>query len=181
MKYLHANNKYDCWYCALDILGSSLIVKVAKLLVDTEAASAIAQKDKGIMVETVVKAQEELFCPAITKLLQTHITFAIDSLDFSQASLQEIVIRNNNKMRVSLNPVFNLPIPSSGQGKNNLLLQRDDIIEDQFAPLTRIQEEIKANVLERDLEIKKSEREIWTSLDIQHARDVIKLQAAYGV
>ncbi|MCJ1344946.1 hypothetical protein MMC31_003151 [Peltigera leucophlebia] len=152
-------DKYDRWYRALDILGSSLIVKVAKLLVDAEAASAAAQKDKGIMAETEVKAQKELFRPAITKLLRTHITFAIDSPDFSQAPYKRFF----------------------GQGKNNLLLQPDDIIEDQFALSTRIQEEMEANALEGDLEIEESEREIWTSLDIQYARDVIKLQAAYGV
>lgn len=84
-------------------------------------------------------------------------------------------------MRVPLNPVFNSPILSSGRGKNNLLLQPDDIEEDQFAPLTRVQEEMEANALEADLKIKELEREIRTSLDIQHARDVIKLQAAYGV
>lgn len=62
-------NKYNCWYRALDILGSSFIVKVAKLLVDMEAASIITQKDKEILAEIAVKAQEEFFCLAITKLL----------------------------------------------------------------------------------------------------------------
>ncbi|MCJ1346864.1 hypothetical protein MMC31_005083 [Peltigera leucophlebia] len=131
------------------------------------------------MAKTAIKAQEELFRPAITKLLRTHMTFAMDSPDFSQAFLQEIVIRNNNNMRVPLNPVFNSPILSSGQGKNNLLFQPNDIIEDQFALSTRIQEEMEANALERDLEIEELEREIRTSLDIQHAWDIIKLQAAY--
>lgn len=37
---------YDHWYRALDIFGSSLIVKVAKILVDGEAAIATVQKDK---------------------------------------------------------------------------------------------------------------------------------------
>ncbi|MCJ1345691.1 hypothetical protein MMC31_003900 [Peltigera leucophlebia] len=40
---------------------------------------------------------------------------------------------------------------------------------------------MEANALEGDLKIEESEKEIWTSLDIQHARNVIKLQAAYGI
>lgn len=130
------SDKYNRWYRALDILESFLIVKVAKLLVKADAAAAAAQKDKEILAETAVKAQEELFCPAITKLLQTHMTFAMDSPDFSQVSLQKIVIRKNNSMRIPLNPIFNSPILSSGRGKNDPLLQPDDIRDDRFAPLT---------------------------------------------
>lgn len=109
------------------------------------------------------------------------MTFAMDSPDFSQASLQEIVIRKNNSMCIPLNPIFNSPILSSGRGKNDPLLQSDNIREDQFAPSNRKQEEMEMDALEMDQEIEESERKIWTSLDIQHARNVIKLQATYGV
>lgn len=40
---------------------------------------------------------------------------------------------------------------------------------------------MKANALERNLEIKEWEKKIWTSLNIQHIRDIIKLQAMYGI
>ncbi len=42
---------YDCWYCALDILGSSFVVEVAKIIVDGEAATTASQKDKKNFVE----------------------------------------------------------------------------------------------------------------------------------
>lgn len=133
------------------------------------------------MAEIAVKAQEELFRLAITKLLRTHMTFAMDSPDFSQASLQKIVICKNSSMRILFNPIFNFPILSFGQGKNNQLLQSDNIKEDQFAPLTHKQEETETDTLEIDQEMEESERKIWTSLDIQHGRDVIKLQTTYSV
>lgn len=50
---------------------------------DAKVAAAIAQKDKEILVKTVVKTQKELFYPAMTKLLWTYITFTMDSPDFS--------------------------------------------------------------------------------------------------
>lgn len=75
-------NEYNYWYRALDIFGSSLIVKVAKPLVDAKVASANTPKNKEIMAEIAVKAQEEFFCPSITKLPLTHIIFAMDSLEF---------------------------------------------------------------------------------------------------
>lgn len=69
-------------------------------------------------------------------------------------------------MLISLKPVFNSLIFSSSRGKNDLLLQPDDIIEDLFALLTRIQEEMEANALEKDLKIEELKSEIRTSLDI---------------
>lgn len=120
------------------------------------------------MAKIVVKAQKEFFYPAITKLLLIYMIFAIDSLDFFQDSLHKIVIYKKNSMRILFNPVFNLPILSSSWGKNNLFLQPNNIEEDQFAFLTHTPEKIEANALKKDLEIEKSEGEIWTSLDIQH-------------
>lgn len=113
-------DEYNYWYRALDIFGSSLIVEVAKPLVDAKASSANAPKNKEIMAEIAIKAQEEFFCPFITKLLLTHMIFAMDSLDFFQDSLYKIVICKKNSMRILFNPVFNLPILSSSWGKNIL-------------------------------------------------------------
>ncbi len=63
------HDKYNYWYCVLDTFVSSLIVKVAKLLVDVEVSFAAAQKNKELLAETTVKAQKKLFCLAMTKLL----------------------------------------------------------------------------------------------------------------
>ncbi len=127
---------YNCWYHALDILGSSLVVEVAKIIVDREVTTTVAQKDKGILLETANKAQEEVFRPAMTKLLCTYMTFAMDSPDFSLASLKEIVIRKNNSMCVPLNPSFDTPILSSRSGRSDELLQPANIEEDELAPFT---------------------------------------------
>ncbi len=40
---------------------------------------------------------------------------------------------------------------------------------------------MEASALKADLEIEKSEREIRTDLELQHARDIVKLQGVYGV
>ncbi len=163
------DDKYDHWYRALDTLASSLIVKVAKLLVDTETSSASTQKDKGLLAETAAKAQEELFRPTMTKLLRTYMTFAMDSPDFSQASLQEIVIRKDKSMHALLTTMFNAPILKSGRSnKANLLLQTENIKEDLLAPSTREQEEMEISALKVDIEIEESEkeREIWTDLEL---------------
>ncbi len=85
-------------------------------------------------------------------------------------------------MRTPLTKMFNIPILKPGwSNKANLLLQAENIQEDLLAPSTRKQEEIEASTLEADIEIEESEREIWTDLELQHARDIVKLQGAYGV
>ncbi len=80
------DDKYHCWYRTIDTLASSLIVKVAKLLVDVKASSAAAQKDKRLLAETAAKTTEELFRLVMTKLLRTYMRYVMDSPDFSQAS-----------------------------------------------------------------------------------------------
>ncbi len=40
---------------------------------------------------------------------------------------------------------------------------------------------METSALEIDIEIEESEREIRTDLELQHARDIVKLQGAYGV
>ncbi len=52
---------YNHWYYALDILGSSFIIKVVKIIMNGEAAATAAQKDKRISLETANKVQEEVF------------------------------------------------------------------------------------------------------------------------
>lgn len=94
----------------LEILGSSFIVEVAKILVDKEAAIAATQKDKRILLETTNKMHEEVFELVITKLLHTYMTFTMDSLDFFLASLKEIIIHKNNSIHIFLNPSFDIPI-----------------------------------------------------------------------
>ena len=86
-----------------------------------KAATATTQKDKGILLEITNKTREEIFRPAITKLLHTYMTFIINSPDFFLASLKEIVICKNNSIRVFLNPSFNIPIFSSWSGRLNEL------------------------------------------------------------
>ncbi len=104
------------------------------------------------------------------------MTFTMDSPDFSQASLQEIVIRKDKSMRAPLITIFNAPILKSGwSNKTNLLLQAENIKKDLLAPLTRKQEKMEASALEADIEIDKSEREIWTDLELQHIRDIVRL------
>lgn len=46
-----------------------LIIKATKLLVKAKAIATAAQKNKVILAKIVIKAQKELFCLAITKLL----------------------------------------------------------------------------------------------------------------
>ena len=85
-------------------------------------------------------------------------------------------------MRIPLTKIFNTPILKSGHSnKANLLFQANNIKEDLWALLTRKQKQMEASALEADLEIEKLEREIWTDLELQHARDIVKLQGAYGV
>ena len=101
---------YNGWYYAFDILGSFLIVKKAKIIVDRKTAATIMQKNKGILLEIANKMPEEVFWPAMTKLLRTYITFAIDSTDFFLVFLKELVIPKNNSMHVFLNLRFDSPI-----------------------------------------------------------------------
>lgn len=160
-------NIYDHWYCELDIFGSSLIVEVTKLIVDGEAAAATIQKDKGILLETANKAQEETFWPAMTKLLRTYMIFAMDSPDFFQAYLHEIVICKNNSMRIPLNPNFDSLILKFGRSaRTDALLQPENIKEDHLAPSTREQEEMKVNVLNTDLGVEEKEKEIQSNLGL---------------
>lgn len=63
------DDKYNCWYHALDIFAFFLIIEIAKLVVDVEATAAAAQKDKRLLAEMAAKAQKELFHPTIIKLL----------------------------------------------------------------------------------------------------------------
>ena len=78
--------------------------------------------------------------------------------------------------------MFNTPILKSGCSyKANLLLQVDNIQEDLLAPLTYKQEEMEVSMLEIDLEIEELERKIRIDLELQHASDIVKLQATYGV
>lgn len=171
------DDQYDRWYRALDLLGSSLIIELVKILVDAEAGAIAAQKDKRISLDMATKAQEELFRPAMTRLLRTYMTFAMDSPDFSKTSLQEIVIRKNNTMRILLCPTFDAPILKSGrrETENNVLLQPHDIYEDELAPTTREQEEMERDALENDIEIEEEEADIQKDLQFQHARDVVKI------
>ncbi len=104
------------------------------------------------------------------------MTFAMNSPDFSQALLQEIIIRKDKNMHASLTTMFNTPILKSGwSNKANLLLQADNIKEDLLAPSTREQEVMEASVLEADIEIEELEKEIQTNLELQYVRDIVKL------
>lgn len=116
------NDEYNYQYCVLNIFIFSLIVKVAKLLVDIETNAIIAQKNKRLLTETVVKTQEELFCSAMMKLLRTYITFEMNSLDFFQVLLQQIVICKDKNICVRLIIRFNTSILKSGQGRKVNLL-----------------------------------------------------------
>ncbi len=89
---------------------------------DGKAAITAAQKNKEMLLEIVNKAQEEVFWPAMTKLLRIYMTFAMDSPDFFQASLKETVICKNNSMCVLLNPSFDTPIFSSRSRRLDKLL-----------------------------------------------------------
>lgn len=110
------------------------------------------------------------------------MTFAIDSGNFFQVSLQKILIRKDKSMYAPFTIIFNTSILKSSHGnKANLLFQTDNIKEDLLAPSIRKQEKIEASVLEADLKIEESEREIWTDLKLQYARDIVKLQEAYSV
>ena len=40
---------------------------------------------------------------------------------------------------------------------------------------------MKASALKADLEIEELESEIRTDLELQHTRDIVKLQGAYGI
>ena len=97
------------------------------------------QKVKEILLKIADKVQEEIFQPALAKLLRTYIAFAINSLDFSLTSLQEIVIRKNNSICVSLNSSFNASILNLKLGwgtRADGLLQSENIEEDQLMPST---------------------------------------------
>lgn len=128
---------YDRWYRGLDTVTSYLVVEVVKLLVDAEASVIAALKDKEITQEMATKAQEKLFRPAMTNLLRTYMTFAMDSADFTKASIEKVVIRKNS-MRVPLNPTFEESILRSGwrKDRNVTILESDNIFEDQLAPST---------------------------------------------
>lgn len=173
---------YDRWYRGLDTVASYLVVEVVKLLVDAEASVIAALKDKEITQETATKAQKELFRPAMTKLLRTYMTFAMDSADFTKASIEEVVIRKNS-MRAPLNPTFEESILKSGRRKDRdvTILESDNIFEDQLAPSTRDQELMDMEALEEDLEIEEEERSIQDELQFSHARDIVKIQASSGV
>lgn len=54
--------------------------------------------------------KEEIFQLAIIELLYIYMMFAINSPNFSLASLKKIIVCKNNSMYVSLNPSFNIPI-----------------------------------------------------------------------
>ncbi len=172
---------YDHWYHALDILGSSLIGEVAKIIVDGEVAVTAAQKDKGISLKTANKAQEEVFRPAMTKLLRIYRTFVMDSPKFSLASLKEIVICKNNSMRVFLNPSFDTPIFSSRNGRLDELFQPANIEEDELAPSTREKEEMEAEALDANLEVAEEDREILSNLRLQHNAKSSKFRLFMGL
>lgn len=87
-------------------------------------------------------------------------------------------------MRTPLTTMFNVPILKSGwSNKANLLFQADNMKEDLLAPSTCKQEKIEASVLKADIEIEESEKEkeIRTDLELQHVRDIVKLQKAYDI
>lgn len=86
--------------------------------------------------------QDEFFWLTVTKLLCTYITFAMDCLDFSLASLKKIVIHKNNSMRVPLNPSFNIPILTNQSGRSDKHLQPEEIKVDELAPSTCEQDKI---------------------------------------
>ncbi len=155
---------YNCCYHALDILESFLIIKVAKIIADEEVATAATQKNKRILLETANKVQEEVFWPAMTKLLCTYMTFAMDSPDFSLTSLKEIVICKNNNMHVPLNSSFDIPIFSNRSDRSDKLFQPENIDEDELVPSTRKQEKIKAEVLDTNLEVEEKDKEIQSNL-----------------
>lgn len=103
---------------------SSLIVDFVNILVDMEASAVAAQKDKGITSKMAAKAQERFVHPAMTKLLRTRMTFAVDTSNFSKISLEKIIICKNNSMRIPPSTTFDAPILKSGWSKsgNNLFL-----------------------------------------------------------
>ncbi len=73
--------------------------------------------------------------------------------------------------------MFNAPILKFGRSnKANLLIQVENIKEDLLAPSICKQEKMEANTLKADIEIEELEREIRTDLQLQHARDIVKLQ-----
>lgn len=103
----------------------------------------------------------------MTKLLRTYMIFVMDSPDFFQASLQEIVICKHNSMRIPLNPNFDSLILKFGRSaRTDTLFQRENIKEDHLAPSTREQEEMKVNVLNTDLGVEEEEREIQSNLGL---------------
>lgn len=132
---------YNCWYYTLDILRSSLIIEIAKIIIDREAATTTAQKNKGILLVIANKAQEEVFQLAMTKLLHTYITFVMNSPNFFLTSLKEIVTCKNNNICVSLNLSFDISIFSSQNDKLDKFLQPNNIEEDELALSSHKQKE----------------------------------------
>lgn len=112
------------------------------------------------------------------------MTFAIDSPDFSLASLQEVVICKNNNIHILLNSSFDTPILSLKSGRDTRadgLFQSENIEGDQLTPFTYNQEEIEADALDADLGIEEEEKEIHSNLKLQYVRDIVKLQSSYAV
>lgn len=85
-------------------------MKVAKILINAEAATAATQNDEKILIETVERMQEKHFWLAIINLFCIYIIFAINKLNFSLASFQKIIIYKNNSMCTVLNPNFDTKI-----------------------------------------------------------------------
>ncbi len=110
------------------------------------------------------------------------MTFVINSLNFCPALLQEIVIQKDKSMHIFLTTMFNVPIFKFGRSnKTNRLLQAENIKKDFLAPLTRKQEEMEVSALEADIEIEELKKEIRTDLELQHTRDIVKLQGVYNI
>lgn len=119
----------------------------------------------------------------MTKLLRTYITFIIDSPNFSPTSLQKIVICKNNSMRIALNPNFNVPVfyAKAQSGRALGLFTTENIEEDELAPFTRKEEEMKVDALDANVKIEEEEREVHANLRLQHAQNIFKLRVSYKI
>lgn len=177
------SNIYDQCYCALNILDFFFIIKIAKLLVEVEDVTTIAQKNKKRLLEIVEKAQKEISQPIITKLLHTYMTFAIDSPDFSLSSLLKIAIYKNNSMRIALNSNFDASIfnAKGWSGRALGIFTTKNIEEDELALFIHKQKKIETDILDTNMGVKKEKKEVYANLELQYIWENIKLQVLYKV
>ncbi|MCJ1266411.1 hypothetical protein MMC22_006296 [Lobaria immixta] len=156
----------DHWYNALELTAACLVIKFARLLLDGEAVNDVKRKKD--------KDSEELYRPAVRKILRTYMTFPLDSPDFSKSVKAQLAVKKNSMMApLDLDSVE--PAVDDGEDGAVTILDPEKFPGDPLALHVGEEREMEDQLLAEDEELAQLEKQAENTLMQEHAQEVAKI------